>query len=416
MTDQDNGQVVEALANTALALVCESIDDAHGAVDVEDRRCRANMAYMLSIWPTLCHTAHRALYQDNSWAAVVFYERTRLRLTNKNYFLDGVPGGRHGLPIMGAPIVLEFPVDRMRELLYEDAVKERTDTIDKLETYNDKKLKQLAQSLDGLPDVSERVPLRARLFLSRVRSMCHGLRAAGVKPESHFVQCHNERCMRYFYKGERAFLKPPHTPSRLYGGFHESLSYWMECTPLPTYDGPQECRFCCRACDRQWWRDWRRALPDEAIDYDADPRTFKFHSADVSVTDSFERAIERNWHATKEMKRRRKHHVRKGSAVSRADLNREFDARIEMLNIDTGLLYAAKTYQRLPVIRGNLTLPGAKRKWRLYAAKNLKNALTRVARIYRQHAEKAPIYELLNMPSFFSAIRSRVTEIFEAGR
>ena len=40
-----------------------------------------------------------------------------------------------------------------------------------------RQLRELAQQFDHLPDVSPEVPLRVRIFLSRTRTMCEGMRA-----------------------------------------------------------------------------------------------------------------------------------------------------------------------------------------------------------------------------------------------
>ena len=39
-------------------------------------------------------------------------------------------------------------------------------------------------------------------------------------------------------------------------------------------------------------------------------------------------------------------------------------------------------------------------------------ALIRVARMYRQHPAPTPIHDLLDMPAFLRAIRTKVTSIF----
>ena len=131
----------------------------------------------------------------------MFYERTRpLRRragapTTRAAFFNGLP---RSLPLFGAPVAIQFPVDRMRDLGYTDVLNERLHTISKLEKFEEGsfKLRELAQQFDHLPDVSADVPLRVRIFLSRTRTMCEGIRAC--KPAHHFRQCAHVQCNRLF--------------------------------------------------------------------------------------------------------------------------------------------------------------------------------------------------------------------------
>jgi len=274
-----------------------------------------------------------------------------------------------------------------------------------------KKLAELAASLDP-PDVPASVPIAARLFVSRVRSMCHGLR--GAKPARHFAQCHNNECCRLFYKGERA-AEESSSMAHDCVPEHERL-YWAACAEAPLYGADRD-RFCSAACAAQWWVHWRRLMPpgdnvanqsNEAEDCAQCLRRTELRR----VVAAFDVAIARNAASARAVRKRRRRHRRNARAVSRADANREFDARLTKLNVDTGLLYAASVALKVPSLVRNRALPGTAPCWRANGHEHHRNALLRVARLYRQHPESVPIANLLEVPTFFRAIRTRIVHIF----
>jgi len=400
--------VVEVMMSTVITLLRDMID-AGGVPGVGgDGSTRDAIARMANVWPLLSTAGATIARQDESYAVMIYYERVRLGIVSEAFFFDGMP---HRVVAMGAPIKLELPAQQMADLMYDDVVADRLKTLLALEGAQPGSAKRtkLASTLDGLSDVSQHVPVPARLFLSRMRSMCHGLRAS--QPVTHFKQCDNHRCCsggRLFYIGEKEVVK-----HIMPGELSLSMSnYWMACSSLPEYDGPRDMRFCSYRCAEQWKEERDRLMPDKDLGWDADARLRERKSSgDARVLSSFDKAIERNGQLHHFIQKRKKK-LRRGSALSKADFNREMDARVEMANIDTGLLYAATIYARLPNRRSSLTLPGEKAQWRDHAHEKHRNALLRVAQIYRQHHTRSPIHDLLDRPSFLRAIRNTVTTIF----
>lgn len=408
-------EIFEVMMTTVIGLMHDCIDEG-GAVaggGVADPRFsyRNSIASMAHTWPMTCAQAATVARQDNSYAAMIYYERVRLGWIDDRFFFDGMPSR---LVVMGAPIKLEMPAQQMRDLLIEDVVSDRNTTLVKLEgaVPGSTKRTKLSTTLDGLSDVSDDVPVPARLFLSRLRSMCHGMRAA--HPTARFKQCGNTACChggRLFYVGEKMTALQSMLPT-MFSDVSKAHEYWSMCSSLPSYDGPDDVRFCSKACAREWQSEWYKVMPDKTIDWHPDEGLReRTSSSDARVLTAFDRAIDRNSKLAHYIQKRRKK-LKRGSALSKADFNREMDVRIEMANIDVGLLYAASIYTRLPCRRESLTLPGEKATWRASAQEKHRNALLRVAQIYRQHAESRPIHDLLDAPSFFRAVRSSVTTIF----
>lgn len=406
-TDQGRYNVVEVMMSTVLGILRNLIEQG-SASDTHDAETRDAIALMAHVWPVLSTASANVARLDDSYAAMIYYERIRLELVQKKYFLDGAPPR---LVIMGAPIKLEMPAQQMADLLWEDIIEDRKTTIDKIEGMppDSARRKKLSDTLDGLPDVATSVPLPARLFLSRLRSMCQGLR--GAQPAVRFKQCQNNRCCRLFYRGEKLGGKFYMGPS-YHSNLNECSDYWNLCVPLPEYDGSDDFRFCTEQCARQWQREFFDLMPDKVVWAKDDGLRERESHTDARVVTAFERSLERNSELARTIRKRRKRVSRHGSAVCRADMNREFDARVDMANIDSGLLYAASIFARLPCRRDSLTLPGERRDWRKYAADKHRNGLLRVAQIYRQHPEQRPVHELLECPSFLRAVRSSVTTIF----
>lgn len=400
LSDEERWTVAEVVANHSLAVLKECIPFTE-----QNLARRDSVARLLNVWPLVCRQARDALLGDESYAPVVFYERVRLGIVDNYFYLDGAP---RRLSLFGAPITLEFPTQRIRDLMYPEVIRERQHTIKKLEgmSKDSKKLTELEKTVDP-SDLAKTVPLIVRLFVSRVRSMCHGLR--GAKPGRYFVQCHNNECCRLFYKGERA--EEVSTSMTHDNICHAERMYWNACADAPVYGADCD-RFCCTACASQWWKHWKRlmgtSVPDQAAKADA-----PLHArAQLRASASFEVAIARNAAATRSIRKQRRRRVRAAPAVSRADANREFDARLAMLNVDTGLLYASMVASKVPSLVRNRALPGTRHFWRTHGYERHRNALLRVSRLYRQHPEPTAISNLLNTPAFFRALRNGIVEIF----
>jgi len=404
LIDQARHQVIEVMMSTVISVLRRMINEG----DNTEARCWVGR--MANAWPLVSPQAATVARQDPSYAVMVYYERVRCGKVQLDYFFDGMPSR---VIAFGAPIKLELPAQQMSQLLYNDVVADRATTVEKVENAgpDSARRRKLAETLDGLSDVSNNVPLPVRLFLSRMRSMCHGLRAS--QPEARFRQCGNNQCKRLFYIGEGVSSQHVMRPSDKSGLCNP---YWEQCSPLPLYNGPNTYRFCSEICACQWQNDWYRMMPERDDLNWADvlnPRKASSSKTDVRVHQAFDSAIERNRAVSHTIAKRRKKLKRSGSAITKVDFNREVDARVEMLNIDAGILYAATIFTRLPNRRASLALPGDRIDWRAQACDRNRNALIRVAQIYRQHQQTCPIHELLDTPAFFRALKFRVTTIFE---
>lgn len=405
LSDQQLSEVVTVLADHGLHVLRVLVDQGCDCrYDVRDA-----MAEMLDKLPLVSHGGWGALSADPTYAAVIFYERTRRRRCNKPYFLDGLP---RSLPVFGAPVALEFPAASMNALTYDDVILERTNTIEKLETMGQGsvKRKSLAESLDKLPDLARNVPVPVRLFISRVRSMCQGIRR--VKPASYFQQCGNAQCCRFFYRGERdrnprnalpccfPIVEPAH-----------DQDYWRTLgdDSLPKYD---DYRFCGWSCHAEWNDHFMRLLPDRDIAFNPEASKRVRGEAYSRVSGALDLALRRNDAATRIIDKRRRRFKRKPCALSRTDFARELGARVRMLNIDAGLLYAASVVARVPSSLRERTLPGSREEWRQNGHTNHRNALLRVKRIYNDLSERAPIGHTLMAPSFFRELKSVATTVF----
>ena len=313
LTDDEFHAIITAVGEHGLSLLRLAIN----AGPTGELAARDALAHMLDAWPILCKSAEAVFAGDKSYAAVIFYERTRLGKTHPRWFLDGLPSP---LPVFGAPVALEFPAERMRDLLYDDVLSERLHTIEKLEQMapGSNRRASLAKTLDHLPDLDANlVPQTVRLYISRVRSMCKGLR--NVKAPKLFQQCQNTHCNRLFYLGERE--NKPSPVEIPIGVAAASKPYWAACCSPPHY---KIHRFCCGACEFQWLRDYERMLPDYDVLYDSEKkRALDASDASTSelgrVSSSFDVAIARNWKAARVIRKKTRQSSR-ASSLSRTDL------------------------------------------------------------------------------------------------
>ena len=401
MADVDTA--LDVIGTTLLQLVARLI--AQGGETAAER---AAPAMALHAWACVSRGARDGLVADETFAAVVFYERVRLRLVDPLYFFDGAP---RTLSVFGAQTVIEFPLSATRDLLRVDVMKERFDSIEKLESgcVRNGGFKKMIQMLDKLQDLSRDVPLAVRIFVSRVRAMSASLRAA--MPASHFAQCENQCCARLFYRGppSRSADRVPRTDEAV---ATIDAAYWNATGALPLYEPQAHARFCCRACRREWEAHFHRLVLDPSTTYDADQRLPR--DAPARIGTAFALALARNARARDAFRRRLRQRRHVAPAVRRADLTREVHARVSFLNVDLGLLYAAHLLARLRGSGGGAgakrSLPGGRPGWR-EAGAIAPRALARVAALYRQHPEPAPIANLLHPPPFLRAVRRNLREL-----
>ena len=81
------------------------------------------------------------------------------------------------------------------------------------------------------------------------------------------------------------------------------------------------------------------------------------------IQNSLEKAVQRNRLFEKEIQKNSKHSKRI-KVVSKRTIKNELESRIEMLNVDTALLYWSTLVSALPFYSHDSTLPGLQADWR----------------------------------------------------
>ena len=410
----DAGLVAEVLANHGLGLLVSMVqgglsDEAGDPVVTDQRK---NLARMLSTLPVVCSQAAMAMRNSPSYAAIMFYERTRLMCGQyssrkaSRCFFDGLP---HSLPMFGAPVAIQFPVDRMRDLQFEDTLNERLHTIGQLEKFPEGSVKmaELAQQFDHLPDLSPEVPLRVRLFISRTRTMCEGMRAC--KPGSWFRQCNHQQCARLFMVKVDALNAPP--CNQVNRDSPTDHAYWEAIAPIRKYSDDSN-RFCSRACASQWWLQIRR-LTESTID---SPRGLlgQLHGAsscdlgskrvDPTASVELSTALSRNGQLKSAIAKLHKRRRKVAPAVARFDIDSEVVQRITRANVDLGVLYASVKARGVAAWGSRHSMPGDHYDWRQSGKAGLGG---RARRLYDQFASETPIHDMLKGHSYLRACAER---------
>ena len=399
LTEQERHEVCDVVMATLIDLWKAHIDEGEQG----DVAARDTVALAALRWMLVSKSSAAVARDDPAYGAMVFYERTRLGLTG-SFFLDAVPTR---LALFGAPTKLEFPAAQLSELLFDDVLSDRVNALEKIEqaTPGSERRAKLVATLDGLPDVSPDIPVPARLFLSRARSICAGLREA--QPAQRFRQCEHARCHRLFYAGDAAAWAPTMEPVAPLPVPLANRSYWERCCAAPLYNADNAHRFCSRACAHGWHAQWLRAFASDEVEWDADARvrSREHTNRDSRIATSLDRALERNGRVNRLCRKKRR--ALRRSALSTTDVERELAARVDMANVDAALLYAASIFSRLPCRRTSLTLPGERRGWR---DGDVRIAVTRIAQLYRSQRERRAISTANS--GFLRAVRSKIMTIF----
>lgn len=395
---------------------------------------RDHYANLLHNYAILNLESAEIVRKEPSFAPIIWYERVRMQKLFLNtsegllpsgpigFFLEGLP---RGMPLFGAPVALELPVSKCRQLVVRDITDERSKTVTKLDTMSDPaRLQGLADQLDSLPDLTVTVPQRVRLFVSRMRSLCNGIRASRNPTE--FVQCKNQNCNRLFFKGPeeatwentteiRACYQPGVTPSEFLDvslcdprtADDNTNYYWSECGTIPDYNDALK-RFCCSACCFEWRHQLNRCIPT-GIEFDNEKQIRR--SGFNRIQSAFDAALKRNCEFDRKLNEKSaKRARRKAKAVGADQVQNELDSRIDMMNIDLGVLYWSTLMSGCPENIYNRSLPGDRPGWRsdsdhriivrtismLYTEINTGNTLRAVL-----------ITNMLKLPRFFSAIKTR---------
>lgn len=386
------------------------------------RALRHALARWLSTAPMVCSQTRDAVAANPAYAAVIFYERTRLSLAAgctdaPSCFFDGLP---RSLPMFGAPVAMQFPESRMRNLEWQDVLNERLYTATKLDHFESGsvKLNELSHQFDHLEDISTEVPQRVRIFVSRTRSMCEGMRAC--KPAHWFRQCAHMQCNRLFMG---KIPKPdPNVPVVVHS-CHDHVDghlYWKAIAPLPNYS-EDPLRFCSRACAGQWWAQINGALAHTVDLGKRGSYLPQLHGqpTDKLVTSArqptaraeFDLAIKRNGQLQSAITKLHKRRKQLAPAVARLDIDREVYARVRRANVDLGVLHATVKAISIKRWHAQQLFPGGSWDWR---DNGFGEVAERARRIYDEVPNSGgPIHDLLKQHPFLNACKSRTRLVLQ---
>ena len=126
-TDQD--LVLVALGQAFECSVQQLCDCIHfgecGLTKVEQEK-RTHCAALLNKMPNTCTAIRDSVRNDARYAAVMFYERTRLGAAGSGHFLEGLAAG---LPLFNGETNLAFLDQDARKLRLRDVVADRIKTV-----------------------------------------------------------------------------------------------------------------------------------------------------------------------------------------------------------------------------------------------------------------------------------------------
>lgn len=407
--DQDTiVRALDELMQHAVQHMCDSIEMGEAGMTelplLARREVRNWVAAMLNKLPVTCQTLRATARTDPRYAAVMYYERTRLGASSSGHFLEGLPAG---LSLFSGHTAVALRDDDLRKLRMRDVMCDRLKTVASLELFQntDPKYVHIAAEY-ALPDVPTGLPGRIHVFVSRMRGICQGLRR--VKPEAHFRQCRNCACNRLFYAGSPVETQaypvgaPPHSPNG-------ATSFWQMAAGEEA-EGDRQSDFCTYSCAREWKWQLCAALPDtgdEVLVADIGCRK----TGRARVPEALRLVSKRNERAGRHLRAIEKEH-RAFSALSKQELSKQRARVTRMLNVDLGVLYAAGMLAESRGLAGNKVLAGASEGWRSRPAFYAK-AVREVGLIYdKSHKSGNVITNLLVHEPFLSKLKQKAKTLF----
>lgn len=348
---------------------------------------RDAVARLLAAVPLISRAAYDEARADPTLDAMRLYEHTRMLQDAPRtpaFFLDHCPTS---LVVFGAPSSVTLPVDDLRDLTTDNALADRHLTVQKLEgkTATRQTLEQL-DAAHHTPDLPAALPSAVRIFISRLRAVHVGLRAA--QPADRFTQCAHAQCNRFFFCGE---------PTLPEGGADDAPAppaYAREVGAVASF--ASDCRrFCSHVCAQQWWRQYKYAvgLPRDRQAVLAPTAAARPHMVvcDFCADDvpnsrtgrkrpaaEFRAALKRNVRTTAAMRAQRRSHMRALSDETIAEARAQV---AKTLSVDACVLYAAKVCAESGVMLRDAAhgVPGEWPEWRQGAPE----VYTRAVRLLR---------------------------------
>lgn len=403
---QDTELVLKSLnqiVEVGVQSVCDAISLGEGALSAQERNHRTWCAAMLNKLPLTCKALFEQAKQDKRYAAVMFYERTRLGAASSGHFLEGLAGG---LPVFSGQTALQLPDADLAKLRLRDVVADRIKTVSSLELMANQspRFESLVEEFT-LEDLPDGLPNRVHIFVSRMRGICQGLNR--VKPDGHFKQCKNCECNRRFYMGAPTELGVETSAA---GRSADPMDcYWDAAAGEPEV-GHSQREFCTWSCCQQWQWQLSQALPNRAPSLMiADYQCRKEGRA--RVPEALRRCGKRNEAAARHLRCIEKE-GRSFPAVKNSDLRAQRRRVVRMLNVDLGMLYAASMMAESRSLASNKVLPGASEGWRsrpMFYVKAIKSVLA----VYKKHHVGCNVVSnMLVHEPFLLKLKQRASAIF----
>lgn len=405
---------LEIIFDTAVNALCALVSLGEINSSHHQLSHRLKLLKLINHFPVLCKTLRDRAYRWPVLSSLLFYERTRMGITNSGYFLEGCP---LELPLFSGSCNVNVPDDDIAALRLRDVLADRMTTIaklERLETESPKRKRILGDhQVDDLP---KGTPGVVRVFVSRMRSICIGLQR--VKPQNTLQQCQNCNCNRLFYKGIGAELvAPPVNPktgTTLRPGECDSDDdvdgYWNEMeSGHQSSSGAYNRRFCTSWCRVEWHRQLTDCMP--VAKFNADDKCRKKGRA--RVNEAFRACLKRNEEASRAFRSVLKS-KRVFPALSAAAVAKHQQRRVRRLNVDLGLLYAASVLAESAQLSASRVLPGMCTGWRsnpFYYRIPLRSAI----KIYRKLNSDRSLTILTNpaaKPTFLEKMKRVSTTIF----
>jgi hypothetical protein len=262
------------------------------------------------------------------------------------------------------------------------------------------------------------IPDKVRLFLVVMTSIFNSVREA--QPPTHFKQCWNKKCSRLFYCNSKYTIRQWFDPTKLNVELLDvpscapvstvsselSFKYWNLCKQLPWYEDPSK-RFCTSSCCIQWKKRIDGIIPND-VDFEPDLTLPVGKLSRINL--ALEKALERNMKFKTSLESNLAR-LRSGP-VSKRLLRNELESRVEVLNIDTAMLYWATIVSRLPCYASDTTLPGFQDDWRLLDRNQIRCFY--ISTIHSHLHDDKPaqlITDVLSGGRLFSTIKSQCMSI-----
>jgi len=195
------------------------------------------------------------------------------------------------------------------------------------------------------------------------------------------------------------------------GGDDDCNRYWSSCGAIPWYKDPLK-RFCTSACCIEWRRQVDRCMPGK-VEFDMEERIKRVGLSRIHV--ALDVALKRNsaFHRSltdKATQRAR----RKAKSVANEIIDGEIGTRIDIMNIDLGILYWSSIVSGCPENIYDRALPGDRPGWRSDTI-HVKTVRA-ISLIYSEMTPtngKQPklITDLLTLPKFLAALKTRSSRL-----